>query len=904
MLRAVLDRHDQSSPGSNGRLGAPNGDGRPSTTRPSATRPSETRPATFSVLSAFRGRSLATTALAVMTALFLAAPADAATQEEKPATQKLKPAAQKAKPTAQKAKPAAPKVRPAIPAAVKPLETKPTTRDPHMVVEADQVVYDNDADMVTAIGRVQIYYKGNTLTARKVIYQRTAKRVIAEGDARLVDKDGNVLTSPKLDVSDGFVDGFVQSLRIDTIDRSRFAAESATRSGGDVTVFEKGVYTACQTCVNEPTKPPFWQIKAAKIIHKQKEKTVYYEDARLEMMGMPIAWVPFFQHPDPSETHKTGFLMPRVINSGKLGLGIQVPFFWAPTSDWDATFSPVAMTRQGVLLDLEVRHKFESGLVTARILGIDQTDRRAFEFTSGDRERRGAFLTTGKFSINENWSWGWDATLVSDRRFLTDYHLIPYSADRTISTVFLTGQGLRNYFDARLYRFSVFNDDLAYDKYGNMLLFGSGTNLQDKQPVVHPVVDYDFVSEHPVAGGEVSAHLNLTSLTRDKTDIDTYGRVLGIAGTFTRVSGMVGWRREIIDDFGQVVTPFASLRGDVFFDKSADPTLVGFVNDGTLARITPTLGLEYRFPFVAQTSFGAHTFSPIAQLVVRPNEQWMGKLPNEDAQSVVFDDTTLFRPDKFAGWDRSEGGTRVNVGGQYTFHGPAGGSLSALFGRSYLLAGANSFAYPDYTTLMTQAALGRPVPLTAYGSGLETNASDWVARVSLDSASGFRVGAQTRFDQSDFTLNRADIQATGTSGPLTAGVGWAYLRTPRELYDLLTAYDAAGVAGAAAIRNALKDARSELQTHANLRLSTNWRLYGGLRYDLKSKFISGNSLGIGYDNDSFSVSLSYSDATYTAVDTSTLPVTVGSVHDQTFYLRFGFRTLGDGQLSNSLSTTN
>jgi LPS-assembly protein len=880
MLRAVLDRHDQSSPSSNGRFGAPNGNVRPSRIAPSMTDPAMIRPSKSAVLRALRGRSLATTALAVMAALFLVAPAAAATQKPKPAAQKIKPA---------------------IPAAVKPLETKPTARDTNMVVEADQVVYDNDADTVTAIGRVQIYYKGNTLTARKVIYQRAAKRVIAEGDARLVDKDGNVLTSPKLDVSDGFVDGFVESLRIDTIDRSRFAAESATRSGGDVTVFEKGVYTACQTCVNEPTKPPFWQIKAAKIIHKQKEKTVYYEDARLEMMGVPIAWVPFFQHPDPSETHKTGFLMPRVINSGKLGLGVQVPFFWAPTSDWDATFAPVAMTRQGVLLDLEVRHKFESGLVTARVLGIDQADPSAFKFTSGDRQRRGAFLTTGKFSLNENWSWGWDATLVSDRRFLTDYHLIPYSTDRTISTVFLTGQGLRNYFDARLYRFSVFNDDLAYDKYGNKLLFGSGTSLQDKQPVVHPVVDYDFISEHPVAGGEVSAHLNLTSLTRDKTDIDTYGRVLGIAGTFTRVSGMVGWRREIIDDLGQVVTPFASLRGDVFFDKSADPTLVGFVKDGTLARFTPTIGLDYRFPFVAQTSFGAHTFSPIAQLVMRPSEQWMGRLPNEDAQSVVFDDTTLFRPDKFAGWDRSEGGTRFNVGAQYTFHGPSGGSLSALFGRSYLLAGANSFAYPDYATLMAQAALGRPVPLTAYGSGLETNASDWVARVSLDSATGFRIGAQTRFDHSDFSLNRADIQATGTSGPLTAGVGWAYLRTPRELYDLLTNY---GTPDAIAIRNALKDARSELQTHANLRLATNWRLYGGLRYDLKSKFISGNSVGIGYDNDSFSISLSYSDATYTAVDTSAMPVTVGSVHDQTFYLRFGFRTLGDGQLSNSLSTTN
>lgn len=867
MLRAVLDRHATVTNDVDGRSGAPNG----------------------RAVSMASGRALllAGAALGVVAALLLASPASAAsaTSQANQQTQKVKPA---------------------IPAALNPPKeiVKPTsTRDEHMVVEADQVVYDDHADTVTVIGNVHVYYKGNTLTARKVTYKRNEKRVIAEGDARLVDKDGNVLTSPRLDASEGFTEGFVQSLRIETIDRSRFAAESATRSGGDVTVFEKGVYSACQTCVNEPSKPPFWQIKAARIIHKQGEKTVYYEDARLEMLGVPIAWVPYLQHPDPSEKRKTGFLLPRVINSNSLGIGLQVPFYWAPVADWDATFSPVAMSRQGLLVDLEVRHRFESGMITGRFLGIDQANPSAFRFTSGDRERRGAFLSTGRFDINENWKWGWDATMVSDRRFLNDYHISPYASDRSISTVFLTGQGLKTYFDARLYRFTVFNDDLPFDKKGNALLFGDGSSLQDKQPVVHPVIDYDFVAENAVAGGEVSAHLNLTSLTRDKTDIDTYGRVRGIAGTFSRISAQVGWRREIIDDYGQVYTPFASLRGDAFYNKSTDPTLVGFVNDGSLGRVTPTIGMDWRYPFFAPSSFGSHTFAPIAQIVVRPNEQWMGKLPNEDAQSVVFDDTTLFRPDKFSGWDRAEGGTRLNVGAQYTFHAPSGGSVSTLFGRSYLLAGANSYAYPDYTTLMAAAASGRPVPLTAFGSGLEYNVSDWVGRINVDSANGFRIGAQARFDQADFTLNRADIQATGTSGPLTAGVGWAYKRTPRELYDLLTQYSAL-YPSAIAVRDAMPDARSELQTHANLRLADNWRLFGGLRYDLKGRYVSADTVGLGYDNDSFSISLSYTDSTYTAVDLTAVPVTVGSVHDQTFYLRFGFRTLGDGQLSNTLASSN
>jgi len=782
-----------------------------------------------------------------------------------------------------------------------PRTTTPTLpAGDHMVVEADQVVYDDRDSSVTATGAVAIYYKGNVLTARKVTYLRDTQRVVAEGDARLVDKDGNVLTATKMDVTQGFSEGFVESLRIDTIDRSRFAAESATRTGGNVTVFEKGVYSACQTCVNEPEKPPFWQIKAAKIVHDQQEKTVYYEDAKLEMLGTPIAWVPFFMHPDPSERRKTGFLLPRVINSGSLGLGIQVPFYWAPVADWDATLQPVAMSRQGLLADVEVRHRIESGLITARGWAISQLHPEAFVATSGDRRVRGAFNTTGTFTLGDQWSWGWDVTEVSDRRFLDQYHLSTSNQDRSVSTVFLKGEGLKSYFEARAYKFTVLNDDNGLDRLNNPLLFGAGSGLQDKQPVVHPVIDYDKVLEQSVLGGEVSGHLNATSLSRTRTDIDTAGRVYGIAGTFSRLSGMVGWRRQFIDPIGQVFTPSASLRGDVFYNHSEDRSLVDFVQNGTLGRVTPTLALDYAYPFVMDSSIGAHTFSPMAKLVIRPSEQWIGRLPNEDAQSVVFDDTTLFRTDKFSGWDRAEGGTRLNLGGRYSFHGPSGGSLSALFGRSYLLSGVNSFVYPGYDELLRQAQLGNPVPLSAFGTGLETNASDWVGGLTIDSSMGFRVGAQARFAADTWRLERSDIKASGTSGPLSASVTWAYKRTPDVVYDLLTQYATTYGAAATAVRDALERERSEIQTATNLRLSPTWRLFGGVRYDMIDHFVSGTNAGIGYDNDSFSISVAYAESTYWSLDGGVNK----QIHDQTVFLRFGLRTLGDGSLSNSLASSN
>ena len=79
-------------------------------------------------------------------------------------------------------------------------------------------------------------------------------------------------------------------------------------------------------------------------------------------------------------------------------------------------------------------------------------------------------------------------------------------------------------------------------------------------------------------------------------------------------------------------------------------------------------GAEYRYPFIATTGNVAHVFEPIAQIIGRPDSVGIdqSEIPNEDAKSLVFDDTILFDIDKFSGYDRIETGTRANVGGRYT----------------------------------------------------------------------------------------------------------------------------------------------------------------------------------------------------------------------------------------------
>ena len=132
-----------------------------------------------------------------------------------------------------------------------------------------------------------------------------------------------------MDLGDDYRDGFVDSLRLDAPEQTRFAAERAERTGGNYTVFHNGVYTACEACQDDPTKPPKWQVKAARIIHDHGEKMLYFEDARLEFVGVPMAYFPYMSAPDPTVKRKTGLLTPNYSTSSVYGFGVTIPYYWA-----------------------------------------------------------------------------------------------------------------------------------------------------------------------------------------------------------------------------------------------------------------------------------------------------------------------------------------------------------------------------------------------------------------------------------------------------------------------------------------------------------------------------------------------------------------------------------------------
>jgi LPS-assembly protein len=293
----------------------------------------------------------------------------------------------------------------------------------------------------------------------------------------------------------------------------------------------------------------------------------------------------------------------------------------------------------------------------------------------------------------------------------------------------------------------------------------------------------------------------------------------------------VKWRRRLTDHIGITYTPFGELRGDIYqLNNYFDPQTATFVDsDTSLARGLAFGGVTVAYPWVANSSRGSHVVEPIGQIIGRQNNVRQRDLPDQDAQSLVFDDTNLFETTKFSGYDRIETGSRANVGVQYTFQANSGGYLRVLGGQSFQLSGDNPYLDPGTDQE------GNPV--FTPNNGLETNRSDYVLGAYIAPSDFFRVIAQSRFNEDDLALRRQDTTAIAGYGPFYATATYAY--------------------EANAQAQGFTDAQQDVLTSLNVALTEHWSVKGGMRYDIDSDKLLQNLLQIRYADECFVLTAQY-----------------------------------------------
>ena len=238
-----------------------------------------------------------------------------------------------------------------------------------LYLQADQLLYDTKNSRVIAQGNVEIYYNNYILTADQVVYDQSTNKLIAEGNAQLKDPNGSITRADRFEALDDFRDAFIQSLSVVAADDTRIAAERASRREGNTTEYERARFTPCK---NDPGMPPLWCISAARIIHDQRARDHHLPGRAVRVFGVPVVYLPYFEMPDPSVKHRSGFLMPNFTNSSTLGFGFETPYYFALAPNIDFTFHPKYLSNYGMLWQGEWRHRLANGQYSVTAAGIDE----------------------------------------------------------------------------------------------------------------------------------------------------------------------------------------------------------------------------------------------------------------------------------------------------------------------------------------------------------------------------------------------------------------------------------------------------------------------------------------------------------------------------------------------------
>jgi LPS-assembly protein len=255
---------------------------------------------------------------------------------------------------------------------------------------------------------------------------------------------------------------------------------------------------------------------------------------------------------------------------------------------------------------------------------------------------------------------------------------------------------------------------------------------------------------------------------------------------------------------------------------------------------------------------------PIGQIIARQASVNQATLPDDDAKSLVFDDTNLFDWNKFSGYDRIETGTRANVGLQYTFQANYGGYARILAGESFQLAGTNPYKDPGVD------ANGNPIFSPV--SGLQNDRSDYVLGAYIQPIGGLQLISQSRFEQSGLALEREDAAAQIGAGPVSA----------TAIYSFLSADPADG----------FLTSQSQVSGSLGLRITDRWSISGAATYDLDADQLASDTFQARYADECFILTASYTDNFYhnpTIID------------GQTVMLQFSLKYLGEYKYSSSVA---
>lgn len=593
---------------------------------------------------------------------------------------------------------------------------------------ADKISHDDTAQIITARGDVELIQGDRILHADTVTYDLQSDRVTALGNVSLMDSDGRVHFAEYLELTNQMKDGFVHGLTSLLEDGSRFVAVEVERKDETKVTMRDAYFTPCKVCEDNPDKKPLWRIKADKVEYDQDKGSVKYKNAKLELLGVPLAYTPFLSHPDPGIKQRSGFLRPGAGWNSETGAYAQVGYYWAIDEHKDMTLQVRPTNLQGVLNEVEYRQNFANGYIRLNPTVAFGSDRTEEDGRIEEGLTRGSIKGTGRFDINDKWRAGFDVHRASDKEYLRLYDI---SDDNVLENI------------AYAERFSDRNySNINVQQYQDVRL-----GNRDEQPDVVPSAYHSMIgAPKSLLGGRLSGELSAVGLKRsdDGQDVD-------------RIGGEVAWQHNYIAPIGVVSETKALTRVDYYNVRDSeaallDPTQSSKVSE---ARVFPQFQTDISYPLVKNASLAQYVIEPRAAFTSSKQVENDKGIPNEDSEDIQLDASSLFATNRFPGEDLQDDGTRVTYGLGVGGYGHDGTSIRAFVGQSYRFDDDNLFPQ---------------------GSGLEENNSDYVGQIATSFNGNFDIDYRFQLDEHNLDPSRHEVQAEGAFRDLNWNARYTYAK--------------------------------------------------------------------------------------------------------------------------------
>ena len=604
----------------------------------------------------------------------------------------------------------------------------PTAQDQIIEFSADEVTYDNDADIVTATGEVRMNREGNYLAADKVIWNRKSGQVYAEGNVVVITPQGDKLVGDNVQLTDTLRDGTVSNLLVVLENGARIAATKGTRSG-KVTTLENAIYSPCPVTTDSGCpKRPSWAITAARVIDDPSTGRVRFVGGHLQIFGVTLPLLPIFAVSRGNEG-ATGWLAPDFSISSKKGFEIAEPYHWQIADNRDFTLTPHVYT--GVWPAIEAKYRqldqwgaFQIGgfLTYGTIESVDP------DVTSTDKGIRAYFEANGKAQLDPYWSITTSLRAATDKTLTRRYDIT--NDDRLRNVINVERISPDSYITIAGWAFEGLRSE----------------DVQKQIPIALPAIDARFRKED-VLGGTLQLQGNSLSILR-------------IEGQDTqRAFASAEWDLRRLTPWGQELTLTAYARGDVYHTNDAESTDVSIYSgtDGWHARAIGALAADLKWPFIGPLFGGIQRLVPRVQLVLTPPTSNID-IPNEDARSIDLEDSNLFALNRFPGYDRWEDASRITYGVDWSLDRP-NLSINSTVGQSYRLV--------DRPGIFPQ------------GTGLTDQWSDIVGRTNVRYGRLLDLTYRFRIDKDNFAVRRNEIDLTVGTTQTYAQVG--YLKLNRNV---------------------------------------------------------------------------------------------------------------------------